>query len=172
MNDGRIQISLSMPVKQMNQVKKPLDAPNTNGTRKMEISISTTISEGFAHKFAAKYHASSILQNQVKNCRFAVMGMDENDDSSKKTSEEKTHRHRRMYRIVAHTVGIVHYDFEGLQPQLRLVRYKYINAVFGRSGSSEDILANARELNADVFCFPNCYSEKYPIQNLPTYRNG
>jgi len=172
MNDGRIQISFSMPVKADESGKEAArQLLKQMGLEEIEICYINDLTEGFAHIvcYANTNAFVDITKIQVKTVDTPVMGMDENDEFIEKNIGRKLTVIGACIESDAHTVGIdAIMNMKGYNHRYGLERYKYINAVnMGAQVLSEDLLAKARELNADAVLVSQIVTQKnIHIQNL------
>lgn len=172
LNDGRIQMSFSMPVPANEAGKEAArQLLKQMGFDDIEICYINDLKEGFAHIVCyATTHASvDTTKIQVKVVDTPVMGMDENDEYIEKNIGRKITVIGACIESDAHTVGIdAIMNMKGYNHRYGLERYKYINAVnMGAQVPSEDLLAKAREMNADAILVSQIVTQKnIHIQNL------
>lgn len=172
MNDGRMQISFSMPVKADESGKEAArQLLKQMGLDEIEICYINDLSEGFAHVVCYANTNASVdtTKIQVKTVDTPVMTMDDNDDFIEKNIGRKITVIGACIESDAHTVGIdAIMNMKGYNHRFGLERYRYINAVnMGAQVLSEDLLAKARELNADAVLVSQIVTQKnIHIQNL------
>lgn len=172
MNDGRMQFSFSLPVKADESGKEAArQLLKQMGLDEIEICYINDLSEGFAHIVAYANTSVSIDKSkiQVKVVDTDVMSMDDTDEYIEKHLGRKITVIGACIESDAHTVGIdAIMNMKGYNHRYGLERYKMINAVnMGAQVLSEDLLAKARECNADAILVSQIVTQKnIHIQNL------
>ncbi|MBP7563076.1 MAG: cobalamin-dependent protein [Candidatus Cloacimonetes bacterium] len=172
MNDGRMQLSFSMPVKADESGKEAArQLLKQMGMDEIEVCYISDLTEGFAHivAYANTNAFVDLTKIQVKTVDTPVMTMDETDDYVEKNIGRKLTVIGACIESDAHTVGIdAIMNMKGYNHRYGLERYKCFNTLnMGAQVLSEDLLAKARELNADVILVSQIVTQKnIHIQNL------
>ncbi len=172
MNDGRMQFSFSLPVKADESGKEAArQLLKQMGLDEIEICYINDLSEGFAQIVAYANTSVSIDKSkiQVKVVETDVMNMDDTDEYIENHLGRKITVIGACIESDAHTVGIdAIMNMKGYNHRYGLERYKMINAInMGAQVLSEDLLAKARECNADAILVSQIVTQKnIHIQNL------
>ncbi|MDD2650334.1 MAG: OAM dimerization domain-containing protein [Candidatus Cloacimonetes bacterium] len=171
-NDGRIQISFSMPVKADETGKEAARILlRQMGLEEIEICYIGDQSEGFSHIVAygnTKAYVD-LTKIKIKTVDTEVMTMDETDEFVDKNIGRKITIIGACIESDAHTVGIdAIINMKGYNHRFGLERYRSFNALnMGAQVLSEDLLSKAREMNADVVLVSQIVTQKnIHIQNL------
>jgi beta-lysine 5,6-aminomutase beta subunit len=172
LNDGRMQLSFSMPVSCDEVGKEACKVLlRTMGFDNIEICFMKDIHEGFT-QFVAYANTSVTVdttKTHVKTVDTGVMTMDETDEHISMYIGRKITVVGACIESDAHTVGIdAIMNMKGYNHRYGLERYKYFNAYnLGASVPCEELLKQARELNADVVLASQVVTQKdIHIKNL------
>jgi beta-lysine 5,6-aminomutase beta subunit len=172
LDDGRMQFSFSLPAPADEQGKEAAKILLTKmGLSEIEICYYKDLGEGFTHfiAYANTAHTVDLTKIKVKTVDTPVMDMEETE----KFIEEQL---QRKFTIVgaciesdAHTVGIdAIMNMKGYDHRYGLERYKCFDALnMGAQVTSEELLAKAREMEADVILVSQIVTQKdIHIKNL------
>ena len=172
LNDGRIQLSFSMPVKNNEAGKEAAKILlKSMGFDGIEICFMKDLHEGFT-QFVAYANTSitvDITKIQFKTVDSEVMSMDETDEYIEKNIGRKLIVVGACIESDAHTVGIdAIMNMKGYSGRYGLERYKMIDAYnLGASVPCEELLKKARELKADAVLVSQIVTQKdIHIKNL------
>ncbi|MCL2063372.1 MAG: cobalamin-dependent protein [Candidatus Cloacimonetes bacterium] len=172
LNDGRIQLSFSMPVTCDEKGKEAAKILlKSMGFENIEICFLKELHEGFTQFIAygntsVTVDTTKIIVNVVET---EVMTMDETDDFIEKNIGRKITVIGACIETDAHTVGIdAIMNMKGYNHRYGLERYKYFNAInLGAQIPSEELLKRAREFNADVILVSQIVTQKdIHVKNL------
>lgn len=172
MNDGRMQISFSMPVKADESGKEAArQLLKQMGLDEIEICYIADLSEGFAHIVAYANTSAfvDLTKIQVKTVDTDVMTMEETDEFVEQHLGRKITIIGACIESDAHTVGIdAILNMKGYNHRYGLERYKWFNTInMGAQVLSEDLLAKAREMNADAILVSQIVTQKnIHVKNL------
>jgi beta-lysine 5,6-aminomutase beta subunit len=172
LNDGKIQLSFALPV--------PCDAQGKEAARVLilsmafddaEITCMRDLGEGFTHfiAYASTSVGVDISRIKVKVVETPVMDMEATDSYVEEHLGREITVVGACIESDAHTVGIdAIMNMKGYNHRYGLERYQSFNAVnMGAQVPSEELLAKARELNADVILVSQVVTQKnIHIQNL------
>lgn len=172
LNDGRIQLSFSMPVTCDEAGKEAAKVLlKSMGFDNIEICFLKDLSEGFT-QFVAYANTSVTVDTtkiHVKVVDTEVMSMDETDDFIEKNIGRKLTVVGACIESDAHTVGIdAIMNMKGYNHRYGIERYKFFNAYnLGAQVLSEDLLKKAKEVNADAILVSQIVTQKdIHIKNL------
>ncbi|MDZ4121647.1 MAG: OAM dimerization domain-containing protein [Candidatus Cloacimonadaceae bacterium] len=172
LNDGKIQLSFSLPVAADERGKEAARLVLKQiGLEDIDICGMRYLYEGFTHFIAyATTHASvDTGKIKVKTVDTPVMGMEETDEYIVQHIGRKITVVGACIESDAHTVGIdAIMNMKGYNHRYGLERYQSFNAInMGAQVASEDLLARARDENADVILVSQIVTQKnIHIQNL------
>jgi beta-lysine 5,6-aminomutase beta subunit len=172
LNDGKIQLSFALPV--------PCDAQGKEAARVLilsmafddaEITCMRDLGEGFTHfiAYASTSAGVDLSKIKVKVVETPVMDMEATDSYVEEHLGREITVVGACIESDAHTVGIdAIMNMKGYNHRYGLERYQSFNAVnMGAQVPSEELLAKARELNADVILVSQVVTQKnIHIQNL------
>ena len=172
LNDGRMQLSFSMPVSNDESGKEAAKVLlKTMGFDNIEICFMQDLHEGFT-QFVAYGNTSVTIDTtkiHVKVVDTEVMSMDETDDFIEKNIGKKLNVVGACIESDAHTVGIdAIMNMKGYNHRYGLERYKYFNAYnLGASVPCEELLKKAVEYKADAILVSQIVTQKdIHIKNL------
>ncbi|MCK4956289.1 MAG: cobalamin-dependent protein [Candidatus Cloacimonetes bacterium] len=172
LDDGRMQFSFSLPAPANEQGKEAAKIVLSKmGLDEIEICYYKDLGEGFTHFIA--YANTSVTVDlttiKVKTVETPVMDM-------KETEEFVENNIGRTLTVIgaciesdAHTVGIdAIMNMKGYDHRYGLERYKCFNALnMGAQVTSEELLAKAAELDADIILVSQIVTQKdIHIKNL------
>jgi len=172
LNDGKMQLSFTLPVS--------CDALGKEAARKLllqagfdeaEITSMQDLTEGFTHFIAYAVTSTSvdISKIKVKVVETPVMTMEETDAFVAEHLGRKITVVGACIESDAHTVGIdAIMNMKGYNHRYGLERYHSFNAInMGAQVSCEELLAKAREVNADAILVSQVVTQKnIHIKNL------
>ncbi|MCK9556624.1 MAG: OAM dimerization domain-containing protein [Candidatus Cloacimonetes bacterium] len=172
LNDGKIQLSFALPVKNDVSGKEAARILILSmGFDEAEITSMRDLGEGFTHFIA--YAATSVgvdtSKIKVKVVETPVMDMDATDQYVAEHLGRTITVVGACIESDAHTVGIdAIMNMKGYNHRFGLERYQCFNAVnMGAQVPSELLLAKARELNADAILVSQVVTQKnIHIKNL------
>ncbi len=172
LNDGKIQLSFALPVGADARGKEAARILILSmGFEEAEITCLRDLGEGFTHfiAYAATTAAVDTSKIKVKIVETPVMDMEATDQYVAEHLGKTITVVGACIESDAHTVGIdAIMNMKGYNHRYGLERYQCFNAVnMGAQVPSEDLLARARELNADVVLVSQVVTQKnIHIQNL------
>lgn len=172
LNDGKVQLSFALPASN--------DARGREAARILilsmgfddaEITCMRDLGEGFTHFIAYGATSASVdlSKIKVKIVETPVMDMAETDKFIEENIGRKLTVVGACIESDAHTVGIdAIMNMKGYGGRFGLERYQQLNAVnMGAQVPSEELLARARELNADAILVSQVVTQKnIHVQNL------
>lgn len=172
LNDGKVQLSFALPASN--------DARGREAARILilsmgfddaEITCMRDLGEGFTHFIAYGATSASVdlSKIKVKIVETPVMDMAETDKFIEENIGRKLTVVGACIESDAHTVGIdAIMNMKGYGGRFGLERYQKLNAVnMGAQVPSEELLAKARELNADAILVSQVVTQKnIHVQNL------
>lgn len=172
LNDGKVQLSFALPA--------PNDARGKEAARILilsmgfedaEITCMRELGEGFTHFIAYGATSASVdlSEIKVKIVDTPVMDMAETDRFIAENIGRKLTIVGACIESDAHTVGIdAIMNMKGYSGRFGIERYQQFNAVnMGAQVPSEELLARARELNADAILVSQVVTQKnIHVQNL------
>lgn len=172
LNDGKVQLSFALPVAgDANGKEAARVLILAMGFDDAEITCMRDLGEGFTHFIA--YAVSSVgvdtSKIKVKVVDTPVMDMAETDLFVEENLGRKITVVGACIESDAHTVGIdAIMNMKGYNFRYGLERYKSFNALnMGAQVPSEELLAKAREMNADAVLVSQVVTQKnIHIQNL------
>jgi len=172
LNDGKIQLSFALPVGADARGKEAARILILSmGFEEAEITCLRDLGEGFTHfiAYAATTASVDTSKIKVKIVETPVMDMEATDQYVAEHLGKTITVVGACIESDAHTVGIdAIMNMKGYNHRYGLERYQCFNAVnMGAQVPSEDLLARARELNADVVLVSQVVTQKnIHIQNL------
>lgn len=172
LNDGKVQLSFALPVLTNAHGKEAARVLILSmGFDEAEITCMRDLGEGFTHFIAYASTSASVDTSKikVKVVETPVMEMEETDLYIAEHLGREITIVGACIESDAHTVGIdAIMNMKGYNHRFGLERYQSFNAVnMGAQVASEDLLAKARELNADVILVSQVVTQKnIHIQNL------
>nr|MDK2850309.1 beta-lysine 5,6-aminomutase beta subunit [Candidatus Cloacimonadota bacterium] len=172
LNDGKVQLSFALQVKADPQGKEAARVLILSmGFIDAEITCMRDLGEGFTHfiAYAATSVGVDVSKIKVKVVETPVMDMDETDEYIEEHLGREITVVGACIESDAHTVGIdAIMNMKGYNHRYGLERYRYFNAInMGAQVPSEELLAKAREVNADVVLVSQVVTQKnIHIQNL------
>lgn len=172
LNDGKVQLSFALPVK--------ADAHGKEAAQVLilsmdfddaEITCMRDLGEGFTHfiAYATTRAGVDTSKIKVKVVETPVMDMDATDEFVAEHLSRTITVVGACIESDAHTVGIdAIMNMKGYNHRYGLERYQCFNAInMGAQVPSEELLAKARELNADVVLVSQVVTQKnIHIKNL------
>ncbi len=172
LNDGKVQLSFALPASN--------DARGREAARILilsmgfddaEITCMRDLGEGFTHFIAYGATSASVdlSKIKVKIVETPVMDMAETDKFIEENIGRKLTVVGACIESDAHTVGIdAIMNMKGYGGRFGLERYQQLNTVnMGAQVPSEELLAKARELNADAILVSQVVTQKnIHVQNL------
>jgi beta-lysine 5,6-aminomutase beta subunit len=172
LDDGKIQLSFALPVKADAQGKEAARVLILSmGFEEAEITCMRDLGEGFTHFIA--YGATSasvdVSQIKVKVVETPVMDMEATDAYIAEHVGREITVVGACIESDAHTVGIdAIMNMKGYNHRYGLERYHSFNAInMGAQVPSEELLAKAREVHADVILVSQVVTQKnIHVQNL------
>lgn len=172
LNDGKVQLSFALQVGADPQGKEAARVLILSmGFEDAEITCMRDLGEGFTHfiAYAVTSAGVDISKIKVKVVETPVMDMEATDAYIEEHLGREITVVGACIESDAHTVGIdAIMNMKGYNHRYGLERYRYFNAVnMGAQVSSEELLAKARELDADVVLVSQVVTQKnIHIQNL------
>ena len=172
LNDGKIQLSFALPVGADARGKEAARILILSmGFEEAEITCLRDLGEGFTHfiAYAATTASVDTSKIKVKIVETTVMDIEATDQYVAEHLGKTITVVGACIESDAHTVGIdAIMNMKGYNHRYGLERYQCFNAVnMGAQVPSEDLLARARELNADVVLVSQVVTQKnIHIQNL------
>lgn len=172
LNDGKIQLSFALPVGADARGKEAARILILSmGFEEAEITCLRDLGEGFTHfiAYAATTASVDTSKIKVKIVETPVMDMEATDQYVAEHLGKTITIVGACIESDAHTVGIdAIMNMKGYNHRYGLERYQCFNAInMGAQVPSEDLLARARELNADVVLVSQVVTQKnIHIQNL------
>lgn len=172
LNDGRIQLSFSMPVPCNEKGKEAArQLLRQMGLDKVEICYWNDLTEGFTHFVAYGNTNVSIdlTKIEVKVVDTPVMDMEQTNDYMDNHVNRTITVVGACIESDAHTVGIdAIMNMKGYNHRYGLERYKHLRAInLGAQVTSEELLKVAREENAEVVLVSQIVTQKdIHIHNL------
>lgn len=170
--DGKLQLSFSLPVSADAHGKEAARLLLRQiGLDDIEITGMRNLNEGFSHFIAYAVTSAGVDPDsiKVKVVETPVMDMEATDQYVAEHLGKTITVVGACIESDAHTVGIdAIMNMKGYNHRYGLERYQCFNAVnMGAQVPSEDLLARARELNADVVLVSQVVTQKnIHIQNL------
>jgi beta-lysine 5,6-aminomutase beta subunit len=165
LNDGRIQISFTLPVPCDEQGKEAArQILRKMGLEDMDVCHMNDLTEGFTHfnAYATTNAEIDLTAIKVKVVETPVMDMYENDDYIEQNIGRDLVVVGACIESDAHTVGIdAIMNMKGYNHRYGLERYKHIEAInMGAQVACEDLLKKAREVNADAILVSQIVTQK------------
>ena len=172
LNDGKVQLSFALPTSNDARGKEAARILILSmGFEDAEITCMRDLGEGFTHFIAYGATSASVdlSKIKVKIVETPVMDMAETDRFIEENIGRKLTVVGACIESDAHTVGIdAIMNMKGYSGRFGLERYHQFNAVnMGAQVPSEELLAKARELNADAILVSQVVTQKnIHVQNL------
>ncbi len=172
LDDGRMQLSFSLPAPANEQGKEAAKVLLTKmGFSEIEVCYFKDLGEGFTHFIAYANTAVTVdlTSIKVKTVDTPVMDMKETEKFVEEHVGRKLTIIGACIESDAHTVGIdAIMNMKGYDHRYGLERYSCFNALnMGAQVTSEELLAKAREMNADVVLVSQVVTQKdIHIKNL------
>lgn len=172
LNDGKVQLSFALPATNDARGKEAARILILSmGFEDAEITCMRDLGEGFTHFIAYGATSASVdlSKIKVKIVETPVMDMAETDRFIEENIGRKLTVVGACIESDAHTVGIdAIMNMKGYSGRFGLERYHQFNAVnMGAQVPSEELLAKARELNADAILVSQVVTQKnIHVQNL------
>lgn len=172
LNDGKVQLSFALPTSNDARGKEAARILILSmGFEDAEITCMRDLGEGFTHfiAYAATSASVDLSKIKVKIVETPVMDMTETDRFIEENIGRKLTVVGACIESDAHTVGIdAIMNMKGYSGRFGLERYHQFNAVnMGAQVPSEELLAKARELNADAILVSQVVTQKnIHVQNL------
>ncbi len=172
LNDGKVQLSFALPTSNDARGKEAARILILSmGFEDAEITCMRDLGEGFTHFIAYGATSASVdlSKIKVKIVETPVMDMTETDRFIEENIGRKLTVVGACIESDAHTVGIdAIMNMKGYSGRFGLERYHQFNAVnMGAQVPSEELLAKARELNADAILVSQVVTQKnIHVQNL------
>ncbi len=172
LNDGKVQLSFALPASNDARGKEAARILILSmGFDDAEITCMRDLGEGFTHFIAYGATSASVdlSKIKVKIVETAVMDMAETDQFIEENIGRKLTVVGACIESDAHTVGIdAIMNMKGYGGRFGLERYQQLNTVnMGAQVPSEELLAKARELNADAILVSQVVTQKnIHVQNL------
>lgn len=172
LNDGKIQLSFALPVSPDAHGKEAARILILSmGFDEAEITCVRDLGEGFSHfiAYAATSAGVDTSKIKVKVVETPVMDMEATDRFVDEHLGRTITVVGACIESDAHTVGIdAIMNMKGYNHRYGLERYQCFNAInMGAQVPSEELLAKAREVNADVVLVSQVVTQKnIHIQNL------
>ena len=172
LNDGKVQLSFALPTSNDARGKEAARILILSmGFEDAEITCMRDLGEGFTHfiAYAATSASVDLSKIKVKIVETPVMDMAETDRFIEENIGRKLTVVGACIESDAHTVGIdAIMNMKGYSGRFGLERYHQFNAVnMGAQVPSEELLAKARELNADAILVSQVVTQKnIHVQNL------
>ncbi len=172
LNDGRVQISFTLPVPCNEQGKEAArQILRKMGMDDIDVCHMNDLTEGFTHfnAYATSNAEIDLTAIKVKVVETPVMDMYENDDYIEQHIGRDLTVVGACIESDAHTVGIdAIMNMKGYNHRYGLERYKHIEAInMGAQVPCEELLKKAREVNADAILVSQIVTQKnIHIQNL------
>ncbi len=172
LNDGKMQLSFTLPVEPGEKGKEAARLLlKKMGFDEIDICGMRDLTEGFTHFMAYAATSASVDYSKisVKTVDTEVMSMEDTDDFIRTHLGKPVTVIGACIESDAHTVGIdAIMNMKGYNHRYGLERYKYFNAInLGAQVSCEDLLARARQENADAVLVSQIVTQKnIHIKNL------
>ncbi|MCB5234218.1 MAG: cobalamin-dependent protein [Candidatus Cloacimonetes bacterium] len=172
LNDGKVQLSFALPTSNDARGKEAARILILSmGFEDAEITCMRDLGEGFTHFIAYGATSASVdlSKIKVKIVETPVMDMTETDRFIEENIGRKLTVVGACIESDAHTVGIdAIMNMKGYSGRFGLECYHQFNAVnMGAQVPSEELLAKARELNADAILVSQVVTQKnIHVQNL------
>ncbi|HHV36485.1 MAG TPA: hypothetical protein GXX77_01430 [Candidatus Cloacimonetes bacterium] len=172
LNDGKVQLSFALPASNDARGKEAARILILSmGFDDAEITCMRDLGEGFTHFIAYGATSASVdlSKIKVKIVETPVMDMAETDQFIEENIGRKLTVVGACIESDAHTVGIdAIMNMKGYGGRFGLERYQQLNTVnMGAQVPSEELLAKARELNADAILVSQVVTQKnIHVQNL------
>ena len=165
LNDGRVQISFTLPVPCDEQGKEAArQILRKMGMDEIDVCHMNDLTEGFTHfnAYATSNAEVDLTSIKVKIVETPVMDMYENDEYIDQNIGRDLIIVGACIESDAHTVGIdAIMNMKGYNHRYGLERYKHIEAInMGAQVSCEDLLQKAREVNADAILVSQIVTQK------------
>lgn len=164
-NDGKIQVSFSLPVSADEKGKEAArQILRQMGLEDIEVCGMRDLCEGFTHfiAYATTMASADLASIVVKTVDTPVMDMEATDEYIKQHLGREVTVVGACIESDAHTVGIdAIMNMKGYNHRYGLERYQSFNAInMGAQVPCEDLLAKAREVNADVILVSQVVTQK------------
>ncbi|MDY6916008.1 MAG: OAM dimerization domain-containing protein [Candidatus Cloacimonadota bacterium] len=172
LNDGIIQLSFALPAPADEKGKEAArQLLKKIGLQDIEICFFSDLGEGFTHfiAYASVNVTVDLTKIEVKTVDTPIMDIDETNEYIRKKIGRKLTVVGACIESDAHTVGIdAIMNMKGYDHRFGLERYKYFNTInMGAQVPSEELLAKAREVDADVVLVSQIVTQKnIHIKNL------
>ncbi len=165
LNDGRVQISFTLPVPCNEQGKEAArQILRKMGMDDIDVCHMNDLTEGFTHfnAYATSNAEVDLTAIKVKVVETPVMDMYENDDYIEQNIGRDITVVGACIESDAHTVGIdAIMNMKGYNHRYGLERYKHIEAInMGAQVPCEELLKKAREVNADAILVSQIVTQK------------
>lgn len=165
LNDGRMQLSFVLPIDGDERGKEAAkQLLKQMGLYDIEICYVNNLTQGFAHfiVFASTSAVVDVGKISVKTAASPPMTMQQIDDYIEHNIGRELTVIGACIESDAHTVGIdAIMNMKGYNHRFGLERYKCFNAVnLGAQVQSEDLIKEAKELNADAVLVSQVVTQK------------